>query len=58
MIYVLGMNLFCLMICDELYCHKLVLLVMKHIVFAYHKPVYFLPILEAPGRGGNQNSQW
>jgi hypothetical protein len=52
------MNLFCLMICDELYCHKLVLLVMKHIVFAYHKPVYFLPILEAPARGGNQNSQW
>jgi hypothetical protein len=34
--------------CDELYCRKLVLLIMKHIVFACHKPEYFLPILEAP----------
>jgi hypothetical protein len=27
--------------CDELYCHKLVLLVMKHIVFACYKTCIF-----------------
>jgi hypothetical protein len=37
--------------CDELYCRKLILLVMKHIVFACHKSVYFLTILEAPRPG-------
>jgi hypothetical protein len=27
--------------CDELYCHKLVLLVMKHIVFACYETCIF-----------------
>jgi hypothetical protein len=37
--------------CDELYCHQLVLLVMKHIVFTCHKTVYFLTVLEIPRPG-------
>jgi hypothetical protein len=43
--------------CDELYCRKLVLLVINYIVHL-NEYMYILTILEAPRRGGGQNRQW
>jgi hypothetical protein len=43
--------------CDELYCRKLVLLVINYIVHL-NGYMYILTILEAPRRGGDQNRQW